>query len=182
MDKLLKKLSIISEINHPSVYESIHFGALVEEVRRKFSKTIQAHGVEVTIDCPTDIMFYSYPNLVEVVITNLFENALYFSVLQNANHAKVALKASVEDNQLVFSIRDNGIGVDASIRNRLFDMFFKGHTDSKGSGLGLYIVQKSVQALEGIITVESEPGRYTEFFVKLPLQANMNKAVLPAVA
>jgi signal transduction histidine kinase len=49
-------------------------------------------------------------------------------------------------------------------------MFFKGNENSKGNGLGLYIVQKSVQALEGKITVESEPDRYTKFIVSLPLK------------
>jgi len=171
MDKLLKKLSIISEINQPTGYSSITLLNLVENVERRFSNIIDEKHVKFTIDCPSDLVFYSYPNLVDVVITNLVENALIYSLMLHAEGASVAFRATVKDDQLVFSVRDNGIGVDASIQPRLFDMFFKGHPDSKGNGLGLYIVQKSIQALEGSIAVVSEQGQYTEFVVQLPFHA-----------
>jgi len=48
-------------------------------------------------------------------------------------------------------------------------MFFKGTEQSRGHGLGLYIVQKAVQALSGAVTVESVPGTHTTFTVVLPL-------------
>jgi len=171
MDKLLKKLSIISEINQPTGYSSITLLHLVENVQHRFSNLIEEKHVKFTVDCPADIIFYSYPNLVEVVITNLIENALIYSLMQHAEGASVAFRATLHDDRLHFSVRDNGIGVDASIQHRLFDMFFKGHPDSKGNGLGLYIVQKSIQALDGNITVASEQGQYTEFVVQLPLNA-----------
>jgi signal transduction histidine kinase len=171
MDKLLKKLSIISEINQPTGYSSITLLNLVENVQHRFSNIIDEKHVKFTIDCPADLVFYSYPNLVDVVITNLVENALIYSLMLHAEGASVAFRATVKDDQLQFSVRDNGIGVDASIQPRLFDMFFKGHPDSKGNGLGLYIVQKSIQALEGSIAVVSEQGQYTEFVVQLPFHA-----------
>ncbi|SHH16290.1 Signal transduction histidine kinase [Chryseolinea serpens] len=183
MDKLLKKLSIISEINQPTGYSSITLLSLVENVQDRFSNLINEKGVKFTIDCPADLVFFSYPNLVDVVITNLVENALIYSLMQHAEGASVVFQATIKDDQLHFSVRDNGIGVEASIQPRLFDMFFKGHPDSKGNGLGLYIVQKSVQALDGNITVASEQGRYTEFVVQLPLNAiQMGKSLEAEVA
>lgn len=169
MDKLLKKLSIISETNQPTNYSSITLLDIVEDVQYKLTNTIKKTGIEFHADCPTDLTFYSYPNLIEVVITNLIENALFYSVMRDPVNARVEFKATIKDDQLEFSVYDNGIGVDSTIQPRLFDMFFKGHADSKGNGLGLYIVQKSVQTLEGSISVESEPGRYTKFIVNLPL-------------
>jgi signal transduction histidine kinase len=50
----------------------------------------------------------------------------------------------------------------------LFDMFFKGNENSKGNGLGLYIVLKSIKALKGEVEVESQPGHYSKFIVTLP--------------
>jgi signal transduction histidine kinase len=183
MDKLLKKLSIISEINQPTGYSSITLLSLVENVQDRFSNLINEKGVKFTIDCPADLVFFSYPNLVDVVITNLVENALIYSLMQHAEGASVVFRATIKDDQLHFSVRDNGIGVDATIQPRLFDMFFKGHPDSKGNGLGLYIVQKSIQALDGNITVASEQGRYTEFVVQLPLNAiQMGKSLEVEVA
>jgi signal transduction histidine kinase len=183
MDKLLKKLSIISEINQPTGYSSITLLNLVENVQDRFSNLINEKHVKFSIDCPADLVFFSYPNLVDVVITNLVENALIYSLMQHADGASVVFRAAIKDDQLQFSVRDNGIGVEASIQPRLFDMFFKGHPDSKGNGLGLYIVQKSVQALDGNITVASEQGRYTEFVVHLPLNAiQMGKSLEAEVA
>ncbi|AYB35057.1 ATP-binding protein [Chryseolinea soli] len=183
MDKLLKKLSIISEINQPTGYSSITLLNLVENVQQRFSNVITEKRVKFTIDCPANLVFFSYPNLVDVVITNLVENALVYSIMQHAEGASVAFRATIKDDQLQFSVRDNGIGVDASIQHRLFDMFFKGHPDSKGNGLGLYIVQKSVQALDGSIAVASEQGQYTEFVVQLPFNVvPMEKSIQIEVA
>ena len=171
MDKLLRKLSIISEINQPFGYSSITLLDMAEKVMQKFDNVIRDKNIELDIDCPADLVFFSYPNLVEAVITNLIENALFYGAIRNPRHARVEFKATVRNDRVEFSVRDNGIGVDRSLHHRLFDMFFKGHEDSKGNGLGLYIVQKSVQALEGTVTVESEYGRYTQFAVQLPLHA-----------
>jgi signal transduction histidine kinase len=170
MDKLLKKLSIISEINQPSNFSSITLVDVIENIRTGFSNMIEDQRINFTIDCPADLVIYSYPNLIETILVNLVENAFFYSVMRDSENAHVQLTASVKDDQLELSLYDNGIGVDDSISHKLFDMFFKGNENSKGNGLGLYIVQKSVQALEGKITVESEPDRYTKFIVSLPLK------------
>jgi signal transduction histidine kinase len=90
--------------------------------------------------------------------------------MRNPNDAKVNLTAGIKGDQIEISVRDNGIGVGEDIAHRLFDMFFKGTEHSKGSGLGLYVVQKSVQALEGKIELESTVGDFTRFIVYLPLK------------
>ena len=170
MDKLLKKLSIISEINQPSNFSSITLLDVIENIRTGFSMMIKDQRIKFTIDCPPDLVIYSYPNLIETILVNLIENAFFYSVMKDSKNAQVQLTATVKEDQLEISLYDNGIGVDDSISPKLFDMFFKGNENSKGNGLGLYIVQKSVQALEGKITVESEPDRYTKFIVSLPLK------------
>ncbi|WP_276374841.1 ATP-binding protein [Chryseolinea sp. H1M3-3] len=169
MDKLLKKLSIISEINQPTNFSSITLLDLLENVRANFGKVIDEHKVTFTVNCPADLVMFSYPNLVETILANLVENALFYAVMKDPKNATVALSASIKDNGVEISVYDNGIGVEETINSRLFDMFFKGHVNSKGNGLGLYIVQKSVQALNGKIEVESEVGNYAKFIVWLPL-------------
>ena len=170
MDKLLKKLSIISEINQPTNFSSITMLDLIENVKADFAKTIQGQNINFTIDCPADLVMYSYPNLIETILSNLIENAFFFSVMKNPNNAKVQLTAAIRQDQIEISVQDNGIGVDNTISHRLFDMFFKGNEYSKGNGLGLYIVQKSVQALDGRIEVESIVGSFAKFVVYLPLK------------
>jgi len=170
MDRLLKKLSLISEINQPSNFSSITMIDVVEKIKSNFIKEIEDQRVKLSIGCPADLVIYSYPNLIEIIVANLMENALFYSVLRDPENAQVTLAATIRNEQLEISVYDNGIGMEDTIMQRLFDMFFKGNENSKGSGLGLYIVQKSVQALDGTITVESEPGRFTKFIVYLPLK------------
>lgn len=170
MDKLLKKLSIISEINQPSNFSSITLLEVVENTWNNYSRTVKDNRIKFVIDCPADLMINSYPNLIEAILANLVENAIYYSMMKGAENARIEFTASIKDDQVEFSVLDNGIGVDNAIHNRLFDMFFKGHEQSKGNGLGLYIVRKSVQALEGTITVESVPDKFARFVVRLPLK------------
>jgi signal transduction histidine kinase len=170
MDKLLKKLSIISEINQPTNLSSITMLDLIENVKADFATTIQEQNINFTIDCPADLVMYSYPNLIETILSNLIENAFFYSVMKNPDKATVQLSAAIRQDQVEISVQDNGIGVDNTITHRLFDMFFKGNENSKGNGLGLYIVQKSVQALDGRIEVESIIGSFAKFVVYLPLK------------
>jgi signal transduction histidine kinase len=170
MDKLLKKLSIISEINQPTNFSSITLVDLVENAKQNFGKIITDENIKFTIDCPADLVIYSYPNLIETILANLIENAFFYSVLKDPSNATVSLNVAIKDNDVVISVHDNGIGVEEAISHKLFDMFFKGTEKSKGHGLGLYIVQKSVQALDGKVEVESEVGSFTKFTVQFPLK------------
>jgi signal transduction histidine kinase len=179
MDKLLKKLSLISEINQPTNFSSITLLDVMENIKNNFNEVIDDQRIKFIMDCPGDLVIYSYPNLIEIILINLIENSFFYSVLKDPENAQVELTAAIKNDQLEISLYDNGIGVDDTIRHRLFDMFFKGNENSKGSGLGLYIVQKSVQALEGEIRVESEPGVFTKFIVLLPLKSmTLNSNVL----
>ncbi|MBA4146281.1 MAG: hypothetical protein C0523_10985, partial [Cytophaga sp.] len=117
-----------------------------------------------------DLAIYSYPNLVETIISNITENALYYSSLHGNQKAIVEIKAERTDDMISVQIQDNGVGISDEIKEKVFDMFFKGTEFSKGNGLGLYIVQKALDALEGKARVESVPGRYTIFVLMFPIR------------
>jgi signal transduction histidine kinase len=170
MDRLLKKLSIISEINQPTNFSSITLLDLMEDVRELFATTAAEQKIELAVDCPADLVIYSYPNLIETVLINLIENAFFFGAMKDPDNVRVSVNASIKNDKVEISVLDNGIGIDQSINGKVFDMFFKGHEQSKGSGLGLYIVQKAIQALEGEIEVDSVAGEYTRFTILLPLK------------
>jgi signal transduction histidine kinase len=169
MDHLLKKLRMMSEINRQTNYSSIVLLDLVEKVRKRLNLEIENTKVKFSIDCPAYIKMETYPDLIEIILTNLIENSLLFSSLQNAAVPTIEFKARVADDNVEISIYDNGVGVETGIRPKLFDMFFKGHEKSTGNGLGLYIVQKSTALLKGKINMESETGKFTKFIVQIPI-------------
>jgi two-component system sensor histidine kinase/response regulator len=74
-----------------------------------------------------------------------------------------------------WSIRDSGIGISPASQQRLFEKFFRAenaHTvDTEGTGLGLYLVRLIVERLGGAVACESEEGRGTLFYFRLPLAA-----------
>ncbi|MGK7392685.1 MAG: ATP-binding protein [Candidatus Cyclobacteriaceae bacterium M2_1C_046] len=180
MDRLLQKLSVISEINQPGEFTPVKLADVVEDVHSQFSKMIEENNINFVVDCPENFLFYSNPELLRIILSNLIENALFYCMLKDSTHHQVILKIKVNKENVTLSLYDNGVGVDQSVSNKLFDMFFRGNEYSKGNGLGLYIVQKSVQVLKGEIVVESEPGKYSKFIVHLPKIKAGKKAIKAA--
>ncbi len=95
---------------------------------------------------------------------NLIDNALDAV----ADSGRIEVLASAEGRRMVVRVVDNGSGIPAEIRDRIFDPFFSTKPTGLGAGLGLDIVLRLVRHNEGEISVESQPGR-TEFRVDLPL-------------
>jgi signal transduction histidine kinase len=169
MDAMLKKLISVSEIKRESEkLHDINISKTLEGIKQRMNEVIVEHGVQVHIDCPKDLVFRSNQVLVDCIVANLMENAIHFSQLKSADHARVEVTARRENGTLNLTVYDNGIGIDESIRPNLFNMFFTGHEKAKGNGLGLYMVSKCVSVLFGTITLESEPNRFTKFKVSLP--------------
>ena len=166
---MLKKLIYISEISQQSSnISTVQVATSIHEVKSRLEETIRDTGVKINIECPENISIRTSPALLENILTNLVENAIFFSMLKDSHHAQVDIIAIVKGNAMEISVYDNGVGIEEAIRPRLFDMFFTGHEKAKGNGLGLYAVHKSVMALYGKISVESEVGHYSRISVLIP--------------
>ncbi|MCX6296989.1 MAG: HAMP domain-containing sensor histidine kinase, partial [Bacteroidetes bacterium] len=110
--------------------------------------------------------FHSNRFIIETIIQNLIENAVKY---QNVNEPESFLKINISDHRdgIQIIVSDNGIGIDQSVQNKIFDMYFKGTESSKGSGLGLYLVKKCVEKLDGEIILDSKKGKGARFTVLL---------------
>jgi signal transduction histidine kinase len=73
----------------------------------------------------------------------------------------------MSDN-VVIKVEDNGQGIDPALQERVFDMYFRGNERSKGNGLGLYIVKKAVEKLNGAIELTSAIGKGSTLKIVLP--------------
>jgi signal transduction histidine kinase len=102
------------------------------------------------------------------VITNLIDNARKSSPTLEP----IEVRLSNEDDEVVLAIADHGPGISDELRERIFDKFVRGRGDAvSGTGLGLYIVQRVVQAHGGTISVVDRPGAGACFEVRLPRRA-----------
>jgi two-component system NtrC family sensor kinase len=104
------------------------------------------------------------PGKLEQIVFNLLKNAI--EVLPDGGI--VSFKMYFDGAYLNIEVSDDGPGIPASIRSQLFDPFFT--TKPNGTGLGLWVVYRLTQNLEGIIEVESEKGQGTTFHVTVPVR------------
>ncbi len=100
------------------------------------------------------------------ILVNLLTNATKFS----PGKEKVTLSANHENNMLVISVTDEGVGIPDDERDHIFEPFSRGRNAEAidGTGLGLSIVKKTVETLLGTINVRSEPGKGSTFIVRIP--------------
>ena len=102
------------------------------------------------------------------IINNLIQNVIVHS---HANKIKIAL--SKTENNMELLLADNGVGIEKEDLKHIFERLYKcdkGRSE-KGSGLGLSIVHQLVEKMGGSITVESLPGKGTEFMLLFPLES-----------
>ncbi|MFP4094215.1 MAG: ATP-binding protein [Cyclobacteriaceae bacterium] len=121
---------------------------------------------------PDELSLYTIPELLRSVLQNFIENAIKYR--SRFRPSSVDISAETHPQKTIIRIRDNGIGMSPYIRERAFDMYFRGHSEAPGSGLGLYITKASVEKLGGEIYLCSEEGKGTEVKITLP---NLNRYV-----
>lgn len=103
----------------------------------------------------------------EVVLNNLISNAIKHHKTKGERYVMVSVKQNEEN--LNIKVKDNGTGICDEHKDKVFDMFYRGHGNSEGSGLGLYIVHEVINKMKGEITLNSEERVGTEINIDIPL-------------
>jgi len=129
----------------------------------------QSKNISLTLEVPQNpLMVKADPHLLEQVLANLLSNAIKFS----KEDRPILLEAKGEEDHVTVRVVDQGPGISAEDQGRLFEKFYQGNTAAKragvGSGLGIYIAKKIVEAHGGQIYVESEIGKGTTFSFTIP--------------
>ncbi|MFN5706048.1 MAG: sensor histidine kinase, partial [bacterium] len=105
------------------------------------------------------------------VFMNIINNAAQAVMTshENDNDGQVIIKTFREENFVKISISDNGIGMPEEVKHKIFEPFFTTKKAGEGTGLGLSIVYSIIELHKGIIEVNSELGKDTEFLITLPI-------------
>ena len=108
-------------------------------------------------------------------VQNLVHNAIKYGGEKGPVSVRVTAEAAHGQPEVWIAIEDRGLGIPPSEKERIFEPFFRGEEAQarqiRGSGLGLSLVQRIVEAHGGRVTLESEPGRGSTFTIALPVSS-----------
>ncbi|NLR62059.1 sensor histidine kinase [Chitinophaga polysaccharea] len=166
--EIVKGLRTFSRLDESDVKSiDIHEGldstlVLLRNAIPSYVSIVKEYGNLPKIEC--------YAGKINQVFMNIFSNALNAIKSKKEHHNEsITIKTALEREFVIITIKDTGIGMSESVREKIFDPFFTTKDVGEGTGLGLSIVFSIIEKHKGKIIVNSAPGEGAEFIIYLPL-------------
>jgi PAS domain S-box-containing protein len=166
MNRLLRDLRAFTHVStHSGPAPEVDANAVLRETLLNLKVVIDESRAEVISGHLPTVSLHEFQ--LEQLFQNIIGNAIHY---RSDATPRIIIKAEPDGDVWRFSIEDNGIGIAAEYKERIFGMFKRLHTaaDYSGSGMGLAICQRIVERSGGRIWVESQPGGGSTFFFTLP--------------
>ena len=179
---LINDVLQLSKLEDPEVtlsYEAFNVQELAEDILTIIKMRAVEYGVTVEYDPSANIFEYPYIWGSPLHVRQIFINILSNSIKYNKKGGKIFCGVSVEscsEKQVIYKIEiaDTGIGMSKEFLNQLFEPFSREHesinSSYEGTGLGMSIVKKLIEKMEGTIEVQSEEGEGSTFTVTIPFE------------
>lgn len=155
--------------NFELVHESIAIDSLVNKSLKSLKSNLENKEIEIETHLPKDLMMKVDITLFLQAINNLISNAIKFT----PQKGKITITANRRKEHIRLHIRDNGLGMSKQVKDTLFDESKRKSTmgtyGEKGSGLGIGIVKKIMEAHGFDISVSSQEGKGTDFVITIPI-------------
>jgi chemotaxis family two-component system sensor kinase Cph1 len=168
MRTLIRDLLLYSHASRAEIsFEPTNVAAVMSDTLSRLENAIRDNEAFVTYDPLPTVM--ANATQMSQLLQNLVDNAVKY---RSTRPPRVHVSARQQNSEWVFSIADNGIGIDLQYAEKIFIMFQRLHTREEypGTGIGLAICKKIVERHGGRIWVESEPGKGATFFFTLPVR------------
>jgi light-regulated signal transduction histidine kinase (bacteriophytochrome) len=166
MRQLVNDLLMFSRVDaQGKEFADVDMNKVAHDVVQELRFSIEEANVEVIIDSLPPV--FGDDTLLKQLMTNLISNAIKF---HNDEPPRVEISSSARYNKFVFSVKDNGIGIDPKYQENLFKMSQRLHNRDEypGTGIGLAISKKIVGRHGGRIWFESDFGKGTTFYFTMP--------------
>lgn len=173
LDKSIMKMhDIINDLTdsrkqhykYKSEEELLNFGHILEDVRLTLRPNIKDSGAIIKSELNVQEITFSRRKL-RSIIYNLVNNAIKFRSQECP--PEIFIKTDLENDFIIISVKDNGIGIEAHKQEAIFSKYFRIENNIEGTGVGLYLVKEIVSNAGGKILLESELGKGAEFKVYL---------------
>jgi signal transduction histidine kinase len=145
-------------------------GLVVRDVVESYRFPIEQHGFTLDVSIPEDLPEVEVdPAAVSQALINLVQNAMKYS----ADEKRVGLALRRDGDRVLVSVKDRGIGIPRGEQKKIFEKFYRVENSlvhaTKGSGLGLALVQHIMEAHKGSVELVSAPGEGSTFTLIFPL-------------
>ncbi len=165
---LITNILKLNKLENQQIYPTAKDYSLSEQLCEcflAFENVWESKEIEIDTDIEDDIIINADPELLSLVWNNLFSNAFKFT----ENGGKVSVSLTTEGNFAIVRVSDTGCGITPEVGKHIFDKFYQGDTShaTQGNGLGLALVKRVVDIMQGEISVESVPGEGSTFTVKI---------------
>lgn len=168
LDMILNDLLRISTVTHVTpTYTKVNLEKIVAGIANTVKGMPHSHNVEIKTNIDLSADLFTDETLLTSALQNLLDNAVKYTNTR-AVQPYAMIEAHNYKEGVAISISDNGCGTPKEMQDKIFDMFFRGNEKSTGSGLGLYMVKKAVEKLQGDINFTSEVGVGSVFTLYLP--------------
>jgi PAS domain S-box-containing protein len=167
LDQLIQDVLTMGRLRGAHIeVQPVNLEKLLREMIRERA-AFQRPGAEIEIDCPL-LQIRGHEASLSQCFSNLLDNAVKF--VAPGTRPRVRIWTEARDEVVRVWVQDNGIGIPKEHQERIFGMFQRLHgiDNYPGTGIGLAIVRKAVERLNGVVGVDSEAGKGSRFWVELP--------------
>lgn len=171
LEKTIDKIRELSDIGYEFVSKNYtsEIAVVIEKILAKWNDRLNQANIQLMIDIKQPPNYALESSLLEMVVEELIENSINFcSPNLPEKWIKLTTYFLPDTNVLVLTISDNGIGIDPNLIDEVTDPFFRGTAISTGNGLGLYIVKKVCELINGSIEIKSNGKQGTTVAVSIP--------------
>lgn len=147
--------------------ELINFDKLIDECIHSFQELPHFNKIAFRKKVQGSLIYNSEWILVNAILQNLIENGIKYS---RNDSPFVMISVYEEGDHLILQVSDNGQGIHEDHQAKIFEMFYRASNRANGTGLGLYILKRSVDRLGGTIELESKIDIGSAFTIRLPKQ------------
>ena len=167
MDRLISDLLEFGNIGHmPLRIADVSLADAIEEARDALEKAIRATDAELAVEGPLP-QVRGNSSVLQKIFRHLLSNAITF--VAAGVKPQIRIWAEQNEESVRVFVKDNGIGIPEEYHDRIFGIFERLHSEQSysGTGIGLAIVSKAVERMNGTVGFESEPGKGSTFWVDL---------------
>lgn len=168
-DTIKEILDYSRNARSPLTLSPINLEKLVKDCFDKLKYLDRYADIKKSIHVKLDVPFYSDQYRLGSILQSLISNSiLYCDDKKPQKSLSIDAESIDHDSKVRITVKDNGIGIDKEYIHQIYNMFFRATDESKGAGLGLYIVKETLEKLNGEIAVDSILGKQTIFIVTVP--------------